>query len=121
MAADILLYDTRHVPVGGDQDQHIELCRDLALRFNRVYGDTFVVPSLARAAVAARIADLADPKVKMSKSADASAPGVIRLLDDPATISRKIGRARTDSESEVRFDPVTKPGVSNLLAILAAL
>lgn len=121
MAADILLYDTAHVPVGGDQDQHVELCRDLALRFNRTYGETFVVPKLARAPVAARIADLAAPKVKMSKSAPESAPGVIRMLDDPSTISRKIGRARTDSESEVRYDPVAKPGVSNLLAILAAL
>jgi tryptophanyl-tRNA synthetase len=121
MAADILLYDTEQVPVGGDQDQHVELCRDLALRFNRRYGDTFVVPQLARAALAARVADLADPHVKMSKSAADSAGGVIRMLDDPTVIVRKIGRAVTDSHCEVRYDPDSKPGVSNLLDILAAL
>lgn len=93
MAADILLYDTESVPVGGDQDQHIELARDLALRFNRLYGKTFVVPNLARATLAARVTDLADPLTKMSKSADDHAPGVIRMLDDPQTIRRKINRA----------------------------
>jgi tryptophanyl-tRNA synthetase len=121
MAADILLYDTDEVPVGGDQDQHVELCRDLALRFNQRYGDVFVVPRLARAALAARVADLADPRAKMSKSASESAVGVVRMLDQPAVIARKIGRAVTDSQSEVRYDPQTKPGVSNLLDILTAL
>jgi tryptophanyl-tRNA synthetase len=121
MAADILLYDTDTVPVGGDQDQHVELCRDLAVRFNRLYGETFVVPKLSRAALAARVADLADPAVKMSKSAPQQAAGVIRMLDSPDLIRRKISRAVTDSERDVRYDPETKPGVSNLLDILAAI
>lgn len=121
MAADILLYDTDSVPVGGDQDQHVELCRDLAVRFNRSYGDTFVVPRLARAALASRVADLAEPSVKMSKSADHRAAGVIRLLDSPEAIARKISRAVTDSGSEVSYDPERKPGVSNLLDIVAVI
>ncbi len=121
MAADILLYDADAVPVGGDQDQHVELCRDLAVRFNRLYGDTFVVPRLARAALAARVADLADPAAKMSKSADQRAAGVIRMLDPPDVIARKISRAVTDSEAAVRDDPDHKPGVSNLLGIVAAI
>jgi tryptophanyl-tRNA synthetase len=121
MAADILLYDTQTVPVGGDQDQHVELARDLALRFNREYGDTFVVPQVARAALAARIADLADPVAKMSKSAALDASGVIRMRDEPRVIQRKVSRAVTDSESDVRYDPVARPGVSNLLDILAAV
>lgn len=121
MAADILLYDTDVVPVGGDQDQHVELCRDLALRFNRLYDDTFVVPALAKAAHAARVADLANPSVKMSKSADDAAAGVVRLLDPPDVIRRKVKRAVTDSDDEVRYDLVTKPGVSNLLDIIAAI
>jgi tryptophanyl-tRNA synthetase len=121
MAADILLYDTEAVPVGGDQDQHVELARDLALRFNREYGDTFGVPGLERAALAARVADLADPTAKMSKSAPDDAAGVIRMLDDPAVIQRKINRAVTDSETEVRYDPAAKPGVSNLLDIIAVI
>jgi tryptophanyl-tRNA synthetase len=120
MAADILLYDTDAVPVGGDQDQHVELARDLAVRFNRTYGDTFVVPALARPAVAARVADLADPTSKMNKSAPEGAPGVVRMLDSPDQVRRKIMRAVTDSESAVTHDPATKPGVSNLLEILAS-
>ena len=121
MAADILLYDADSVPVGGDQDQHVELARELALRFNREYGDTFVVPTLAKAALASRIRDLGDPERKMSKSAPASAPGVIRMLDDPDVVRRKISRAVTDSEAEVRYDPDRKPGVSNLLDIIATI
>jgi tryptophanyl-tRNA synthetase len=121
MAADILLYDTERVPVGGDQDQHVELCRDLALRFNRQYGDTFVVPELAPPELAARIADLSQPTTKMSKSSPESAAGVIRMLDDPAVIRRKISRAVTDSEADVRYDPLAKPGIGNLLEIVAAL
>jgi tryptophanyl-tRNA synthetase len=121
MAADILLYDTERVPVGGDQDQHVELCRDLAIRFNRQYGDAFVVPELARAELAARVADLSDPRAKMSKSAPESASGVIRMLDSPDVIARKVSRAVTDSDSDVRYDPEAKPGVSNLLDILTAL
>ncbi|MDX6309079.1 MAG: tryptophanyl-tRNA synthetase [Nocardioidaceae bacterium] len=121
MAADILLYDTERVPVGGDQSQHVELCRDLATRFNRDHGDTFVVPQLAPAALATRVADLADPTVKMNKSAPDQAPGVVRMLDAAAVVRRKVGRAVTDSSTEVRFDRVERPGVSNLLEILASL
>ena len=121
MAADILLYDTEAVPVGGDQDQHVELARDLAQRFNDSYGPTFVVPQLDRAARAARVADLATPRAKMSKSAPADAAGVIRLLDPPGVVVRKVRRAVTDSEGEVRYDPTAKPGVSNLLDIVAAI
>jgi tryptophanyl-tRNA synthetase len=121
MAADILLYDAESVPVGGDQSQHVELTRDLAIRFNRLYGETFVVPALGRAELAARVTDLADPASKMSKSAPADAPGVIRMLDGPDVIRRKVSRAVTDSETDVRYDPERKPGVSNLLDILAAL
>ncbi len=121
MAADILLYDSESVPVGGDQDQHVELARDLAVRFNREYGETFVVPGLTRAALAARVADLVEPSAKMSKSAPDSAMGVIRMLDSPDLIRRKIGRAVTDSDNDVRYDPRAKPGVSNLLDILTAI
>jgi tryptophanyl-tRNA synthetase len=121
MAADILLYDAEQVPVGGDQDQHVELARDLAVRFNREYGQTFVVPSLAKSAAAASVRDLQDPASKMSKSAPLSALGVIRMLDGPDAIRRKIARAVTDSGSDVRHDPAAKPGVSNLLDILAAV
>jgi len=120
MAADILLYDVTAVPVGDDQRQHLELARDLAIRFNRAYGDTFVVPQAVTAQVAARVMDLQDPAVKMNKSAPASAPGVIRLLDPPPVVRRKITRAVTDTGSEVIFDPVHRPGVANLLTILAA-
>lgn len=121
MAADILLYEAESVPVGTDQRQHVELARDLAVRFNREYGDTFVVPRIEPAAVAARVADLTDPTRKMSKSAAADAPGVIRMLDQPDVIRRKIRRAVTDNDGEVRYDPVRKPGLSNLIDILAAL
>jgi tryptophanyl-tRNA synthetase len=121
MAADILLYDAQRVPVGGDQDQHVELARELAVRFNRDYGETFVVPSLAKSALAARVCDLQDPVRKMSKSAPADAPGVIRMLDGPDVVRRKIGRAVTDSDSDVSYDPQRKPGVSNLLDIIAAI
>lgn len=119
MAADILLYDTDKVPVGDDQRQHLEIARDLAVRFNSRYGDTFVVPEVAIGPVAARIMDLQAPERKMSKSVD-SPQGTVLVLDDPKVIERKFRRAVTDSESEVRFDPVDKPGVANLLSILAA-
>ncbi len=119
MAADILLYDTDRVPVGDDQRQHVELTRDLALRFNHHYGETFVVPEAAFPKVGARIMDLQNPTGKMGKSSD-SPQGTVYLLDDPDEVSRKIRRAVTDTEGDVRFDPETKPGVSNLLAILAA-
>ncbi len=119
MAADILLYDTDRVPVGDDQRQHLELARDLASRFNHHYGDTLVVPEAAIAKVGARIMDLQDPSGKMGKSND-SPLGTVYLLDDPAEVVRKVKRAVTDTEADVRFDPEAKPGVSNLLAILGA-
>lgn len=119
MAADILAYDTDRVPVGDDQRQHLELARDVALRFNHRFGETFVVPEAAIPPVGARIMDLQNPTAKMSKSAE-SPQGTIGLLDDPATIARRIKSAVTDSQTEVRFDPAAKPGVSNLLQILAA-
>jgi tryptophanyl-tRNA synthetase len=120
MAADILLYDAVEVPVGADQAQHVELARDLAVRFNHRYGPTFTVPRLSTPDGVARVMDLADPGRKMSKTATAEA-GVIRLLDPPEQIRRKVRRAVTDADGEVRYDPAAKPGVSNLLAVLAAL
>jgi tryptophanyl-tRNA synthetase len=118
-AADVLLYGTEKVPVGDDQRQHLELARDLAIRFNSRYGDTFVVPEHAIPPVAARVMDLQQPERKMSKSQE-SPQGTVVVLDDPDTIARKFRRAVTDSEAEVRYDPDAKPGVSNLLSILAA-
>ena len=121
MAADILLYEAEYVPVGGDQSQHVELTRDLAERFNATYGDTFVVPTLAPAANATRVRDLADPARKMSKSAADDALGVIRMLDAAAVIRQKVRRAVTDSDGQLEYDPVRKPGVANLAEILSAL
>jgi tryptophanyl-tRNA synthetase len=121
MAADILLYRPAQVPVGADQRQHVELTRDLALRFNRRYGEVFTVPEVVTATDgSARVMDLLHPTRKMSKSADAA--GSVYLLDPPDVVRRKVARAVTDSETgpfAVRSDPA-KPGVSNLLAILAA-
>jgi tryptophanyl-tRNA synthetase len=119
MAADILLYDTDEVPVGEDQRQHLELARDLAIRFNGRYGDTFVVPTATLPPVAARVMDLQEPTRKMSKSED-SPQGTILVLEDLATVARKVKRAVTDTDNEVRYDPAAKPGVSNLLSILSA-
>ena len=119
MAADILLYDTHEVPVGEDQKQHVELARDLAQRFNSRYGATFTLPRAVNPPVAARLRDLAAPEAKMSKSS-ANDAGVLLLLDPPEVLRRKVMRAVTDSGSEVRYDPAAKPGVSNLLDILAA-
>jgi tryptophanyl-tRNA synthetase len=119
MAADILLYDTDRVPVGDDQRQHLELARDLAIRFNHRNGDTFVVPEAAVPAVGARVMDLQHPTRKMSKSED-SPQGTILVLEDLSMVERKIKRAVTDAEPEVRYDPEAKPGVSNLLSILGA-
>jgi tryptophanyl-tRNA synthetase len=119
-AADILLYDTNEVPVGDDQRQHVEITRDAAIRFNHRFGETFVVPEAVTPKAGARVMDLQDPTSKMSKSADSDA-GCVMMLDSPADIMRKFKRAVTDSGSEVRYDPVTKPGVSNLLDILAAV
>jgi len=105
--------------VGDDQRQHLELCRDLAMRFNHRYGDTFVVPEAALPTVGARVMDLQNPTAKMSKSAG-SAQGTVLVLDDPAVITKKFKRAVTDTGTDVAFDPATRPGVSNLLQILAA-
>ncbi len=117
-AADIVLYDAEEVPVGEDQRQHIEITRDVAMRFNHRFGDTFVIPRAVTPKAGARVMDLQDPTSKMSKSADSDA-GCIMMMDDLATVTRKFKRAVTDSETEVRFDRATKPGVSNLLEILA--
>jgi tryptophanyl-tRNA synthetase len=118
-AADILLYDANHVPVGEDQRQHLELCRDIALRFNHRYGDTFTIPEAVLPPVGARIMDLQRPTAKMSKSAE-SPQGTVLVLDAPEVIARKFKRAVTDTGTEVVFDAANKPGVANLLAILAA-
>ena len=118
-AADILLYDTDEVPVGEDQRQHIEITRDIAVRFNYRFGDTFVLPKAVMPKAGARVMDLQDPTSKMSKSADTDS-GLVNLLDDPAVIAKKFKRAVTDSESEVRYHREEKPGVSNLLEILSA-
>jgi tryptophanyl-tRNA synthetase len=119
MASDILLYDTDEVPVGDDQRQHIELTRDVAIRFNHRFGKTFVVPKGTYPEVAARVMDLQNPTRKMSKSED-SPQGTIQVLDPPKTIAKKVKSAVTDSGTDVRYDPAEKPGVSNLLEIYAA-
>ncbi|ABL80024.1 MULTISPECIES: tryptophan--tRNA ligase [unclassified Nocardioides] len=121
MAADILLYRPRQVPVGADQRQHVELTRDLATRFNSTYGPVFTIPEITVPAAGARVMRLDDPTVKMGKSA-AETPGVVRLLDPPDVVRRKVARAVTDSDTgpdAVRADP-NKPGVTNLLEILTA-
>ena len=117
-AADIVLYDTDIVPVGDDQRQHVEFTRDVANRFNSRFGEVLVIPEHQIPAAGARIMDLQYPENKMSKSAD-SPQGVIYLTDEPAAITKKLKRAVTDNDGEVRFDPEAKPGVSNLLNILA--
>lgn len=120
MAADILLYDTDVVPVGDDQRQHIELARDAAVRFNsRAGSEVLVVPEHVIPPVGARIMDLQQPTAKMSKSLD-SPQGTIGILDEPASIAKRIKRAVTDADNEVRFDRDAKPGVTNLLEILGA-
>ena len=118
-AADILLYDAQEVPVGDDQRQHIEITRDIAIRFNHRFGDTFVLPKAVTPKAGARVMDLQNPSAKMSKSASGDA-GLVYLLDEPAVIERKFKRAVTDSSSEVVYDREGKPGVANLLEILAA-
>jgi tryptophanyl-tRNA synthetase len=116
MAADILLYDTKQVPVGHDQKQHLELARDLALRFNNIYGEIFTVPEPYIPEVGGRIMSLQDPTKKMSKS-DPNEHNTLFLLDTPEQIRKKLKRATTDSETEVRYDVNNKPGVSNLLVL----
>ncbi|NKQ29180.1 tryptophan--tRNA ligase [Streptomyces galbus] len=119
MAADILAYGADEVPVGDDQAQHVELTRDLALRFNQRYGGTFVVPRATVPKVAARVMNLQDPASKMGKSDD-SGPGIVYLLDEPEVVRKKVGRAVTDSGRDVVYDRAERPGVANLLEILAA-
>ena len=119
-AADILIYDADVVPVGEDQRQHLELSRDLAMRFNARFGKTLVVPEPHIMKATARIQDLQDPTSKMSKSAATDA-GLISLLDEPNRIVKKIKSAVTDTERDIRFDEENKPGVSNLLSIHSAL
>ncbi|MFE5399531.1 tryptophan--tRNA ligase [Streptomyces sp. NPDC056568] len=119
MAADILAYGTDDVPVGNDQTQHVELARDLAVRFNQRYGHTFVVPRATHPAVAARVMNLQEPTAKMGKSDDVG-PGIVYLLDEPDVVRRKVARAVTDSGRDVVYDPAERPGLANLLEILAA-
>lgn len=118
--ADILLYQANAVPVGEDQRQHIELTRDLAERFNQRFGKTFTLPAAHIVKEVAKIYDLQDPSIKMSKSAS-SPKGLINLLDEPKATEKKIKSAVTDTEAEVRFDTEKKPGVSNLLTIYSTL
>ncbi|MBR3295069.1 MAG: tryptophan--tRNA ligase [Clostridia bacterium] len=118
MASDILLYQTDLVPVGSDQKQHLELTRDIAIRFNNIYGDVFKIPEGYISKEGARIMSLQNPLSKMSKS-DENQNAFISILDGPDVIRAKIRRAVTDSEAEISFDPENKPGVSNLLSIYA--
>ena len=116
MNADILLYQTDIVPVGEDQRQHVELCRNVAIRFNGVYGDVFTVPEAVIPKTAGRVMSLQEPEKKMSKSAE-NENSYVLVMDTPDAIMRKFKRAVTDSEAEVRYDPEHKPGVSNLIDI----
>jgi len=119
-AADILLYQPTTVPVGEDQRQHLELTRDLAMRFNSRYGETFLIPKAEILKETAKIYDLQLPTAKMSKSAT-DPKGLINLMDEPNQITKKIKSAVTDTDGEIRFDPENKPGISNLLSIYSAL
>ena len=117
-AADILLYDAQEVPVGDDQRQHIEITRDIAIRFNHRFGETFVLPKAVTPKAGARVMDLQNPESKMSKSSSGDA-GIVYLLDEPSVIEKKFKRAVTDSGSDVAYDRAAKPGIANLLEILA--
>ena len=119
-AADILLYQPTAVPVGEDQRQHLELTRDLAMRFNSRFGETFVIPQAHILKESAKIYDLQVPTAKMSKSAQ-DPKGLINLMDEPGQILKKIKSAVTDTDGEIKFDPEAKPGVSNLIGIQASL
>ena len=118
MAADILLYQADLVPVGGDQKQHVEICRNIATRFNGIYGDVFKLPEPYIPQVGARVMSLTSPENKMSKS-DKDQNGCVYMLEKPEDILRKFKKAVTDSEASVRYDPAAKPGVSNLMQIYA--
>lgn len=120
MAADILAYDVDYVPVGIDQKQHVEIARDIAIRFNKKYGDTFKIPEPLIRAEGTKIMDLQDPTKKMSKSSE-NQKGVIRLLDDTASIRKKIMSATTDSVGKINFDPENQPGITNLINIYVSL
>lgn len=120
MAADILAMDIDLVPVGIDQKQHVELARDIAIRFNNKYGETFKIPESVIKEDGTKIADLQNPHKKMSKSSE-SDKGVIRLLDDLKTVRKKIMSATTDSEMNIKYDPINKPGISNLINIYRSL
>lgn len=120
MAADILAYDTDLVPVGIDQKQHVEIARDIADRFNKKYGEIFVIPEPLISEQATKIMDLQDPTKKMSKSSE-NQKGVIRLLDEPEVIRKKIMSATTDSFAKVKFDKENQPGISNLINIYSAV
>lgn len=120
MASDILAYDIDYVPVGIDQKQHVEIARDIAIRFNKKFGDTFKVPDVMISDSGTKIMDLVTPDKKMSKSSE-NPKGVIRLLDDLNSVRKKIMSATTDSDMEIRFDSVNKPGISNLINIYSAL
>ena len=120
MASDILAYDVDYVPVGIDQKQHVEIARDIAIRFNKKFGDTFKVPDVMISDSGTKIMDLVDPLKKMSKSSE-NPKGVIRLLDDISSIRKKIMSATTDSEMSVKFDMENKPGISNLINIYSAI
>ena len=118
-AADILLFDTKLVPIGHDQKQHLELCRDIATRFNKIYGDIFTIPQDYIPPVGAKIMSLQEPTKKMSKSETANPNNVIYLLDPPNVISKKFKRAVTDSFNRIENNPEEQPGVTNLLTIYA--
>ena len=118
MAADILLYQPDYVPVGSDQKQHVEICRDIAMRFNNIYGDVFTIPEPFIPSTGARIMSLTSPENKMSKS-DKDQNGCVYMLERPEDIMRKFKKAVTDSVAGVRYDPAAKPGVSNLMQIYA--
>lgn len=120
MASDILAYDTNYVPVGVDQKQHVEIARDIAIRFNKKYGDTFVVPEPLIRESGTKIMDLQEPTKKMSKSSE-SQKGVIRILDDVNIIRKKINSAVTDSVGKVNYDPENQPGITNLINIYTSL
>jgi tryptophanyl-tRNA synthetase len=119
-AADVLLYDAEIVPVGEDQRQHIELTRDLGHRFNTRFGDTFVLPEVRILPETAKVYDLQNPGAKMSKSGE-SPQGILWLLDEPTVLAKKVKSAVTDADRDILFDPVAKPGVSNLLSLLSVL
>ncbi|MBO5924830.1 MAG: tryptophan--tRNA ligase [Clostridia bacterium] len=120
MASDILLYDTALVPVGVDQKQHVELARDIAIRFNNAYGDTFVVPEPFIPSYGAKVYSLQDPVAKMSKS-DSNANATISIIEDSDSIIKKFKKAVTDSDNRIAYSPQDKPGVSNLITIYSAM